>query len=66
MACIACDASLHFQMSLVAQGGVELLILALAQHPADLRVQLAVCRALWKTSRGDNLQVNVRRIGINV
>jgi hypothetical protein len=55
---------LLIQFSLVAQGGVELLVSALAQHPADLRVQRAVCRAVWKTS--DYLPVKVHLIMMNV
>ena len=51
---------MHVQVSVVAQGGVELLVSALARHSADLSVQQALCQALWKLSRGDDQKVRVR------
>ncbi len=54
------------QVSVVEQGGVELLVSALARHSADdLPVQLALCQALWKLSRGDEQRVQVRSSSLN-
>ncbi len=55
------------QVSVAAQGGVELLVSALARHSADdLPVQQALCQALWKLSRGDQQKVKVRLISDQV
>ena len=56
-ACVAM--MMMMQVSVVAKGGVELLVSALQQHPADLPALQALCRATWKISRGDEQKVKV-------